>query len=150
MYTEVSWYLLNGAHGYHCGSNQTFQELYNGWQAVRDCLDEAGEYSNAPIVHAAILNKNHVPKKLFKEILVRFGATRRNEHDELPLTYSVRIGMGWEEGVADILEANRDAMNEVDSETNLPFFLFAASAKADLNTIYHLALKNLNIFTSQQ
>jgi len=120
------------------------------WQAISQCLEEVGEYSDAPIVHAAILNRNHVPRKLFREILVRFGANSRNEHGELPLTYSARNGMEWDKGFADILEANRDAMNEVDIETNLPFAIFAASTKADLSSIYHLALKNLHLFTSQQ
>jgi len=113
------------------------------WEIIESCLNDHGEYANAPIVHAAIGNKKVVSNELFGKILERFGARSRDEHNWLPLTYAVKVGLAWDDGVSNILKSNQSALDEFDDETNLPFFQFAATEKADLSTLYELSLMDL-------
>lgn len=115
------------------------------WEVVSDCVAEAGDYTDAPILHAAIRGyKQCVSHELLLQVLGRFGAEGRDEHGELPLHFAVREGVRWEEGLSDIVEANVEALKEVDEETNLPFLPFAALNGADLSDLYHLVRqKNL-------
>jgi ankyrin repeat protein len=113
------------------------------WEIIESCLNDHGDYANAPIVHAAIGNKKVVSNELFGKILERFGARSRDEHNWLPLTYAVKVGLAWDDGVSNILKSNQSALDEFDDETNLPFFQFAATEKADLSTLYELSLMDL-------
>lgn len=116
------------------------------WAMIDECLTARGPYFNAPIVHAAILNKQYVPDELFGQILDRYGANSRNDHQELPLTYALRLGCCWDGCVSQLLKANLEALNEIDHRTALPLLPFAASRmNADLSTIYELTRMSLNL-----
>jgi hypothetical protein len=116
------------------------------WQIIDECLNEAGSYENAPIVHAAIKNKQHVPDDLFRQILDRYGATNLNDRHELPLSYAVKIGAEWSGCVSHILERHVEAIDLVDQDTGLPILPFAALQEgANLDTIYELSKQSLNI-----
>jgi len=118
------------------------------WKLVKTCLAQAGDYSNAPITHAAVRNRKYVAKDLLQEILGRFGAANRDGNGELPLQYAVRVGMAWDEGIEYILEANREALD-------VGVFPYAATSKqADFSTLYHLVTQphanNFGMFMRQQ
>lgn len=118
------------------------------WNIIEDCMNEIDEYINVPILHAAILNKEHIPNELFQEILSRYRnrAASRNEDRELPLSYAARIGAKWNDCTSHILDANQDALNEIDDETEFPLLLLAASGNnTDLSTIYELARINVDL-----
>jgi hypothetical protein len=119
------------------------------WQIIDECLNEAGPYENAPIVHAAIKNKQHIPNDLFRQILNRYGATNLNDRHELPLSYGVRIGAKWSDCVSHVLECHKEAIGVVDQDTGLPILPFAALQEGvDLETIYEFSKQSLNIFLS--
>jgi hypothetical protein len=116
------------------------------WELIDGCLNEAGPYENAPIVHAAIKNKKYLPDDLFKFILSRYGASSLNDRRELPLAYALKIGATWNDCVSHVLEIHREAINVVDEDTEFHIVPFAAFHKnADLDTIYELYRQTLNI-----
>jgi hypothetical protein len=112
------------------------------WQMIDDCCRERGDYVNAPIVHAAILNRDHISDELFMEVLDRYGenaAAKRNEYGQLPLSHALKVGAKWENCVSHILALNHEALDEIDDETGLPIVAYAASReKSDMSSIYML------------
>jgi ankyrin repeat protein len=109
------------------------------WQMIDDCLEECGDYANAPIVHAAIGQRATVSNALFGEVVERYGVEHENNRGESPLLFAVKKGVPWNDGVSDILRRNRGALNDVDSDTELPLLLLAAlNEEGDLNTIFEL------------
>jgi hypothetical protein len=118
------------------------------WEVIESCLGEYDDYIRAPIVHAAIGNKKVVSNTLFVEILKRFGARSRDKYNWLPLRYAVSVGMAWNDGLSDILKSNQDALYEVDEETNLSVFQFAATKKTNLSTLYELSLIDIDHYIS--
>jgi len=120
------------------------------WAMIDDCLRARGEYFNAPIVHAAILNKEIISDELFEEILERYGANNRNDNGELPLTYALKLGSKWNGCVSKLIKANSDALNENDPVTGLPPLPYTASQEnADLSTIYELTRMSLILCVSE-
>jgi hypothetical protein len=124
------------------------------WQIVDECVQECGGYCNAPIVHAAILNRDIITDKLFKEVLDRYGVGGRNKYEELPLIYGIRIGAEWKGCISTVLEKDFNALNDWNNDSSadmpdpfsdryydsdLPLAAYAASQQqSDLNTIYEL------------
>lgn len=120
------------------------------WKIIEQCLDEADDYASASIVHAAISNKSVIPRVLFQDILYRFHEpTQRDEHGRLPLHHAVALGLEWEGGLSDLVHANRDALDEVDPETDLPILGLAALNYArDLGTLFELAMQSVEVMSA--
>lgn len=117
------------------------------WKIIDDCLEEVGDYERAPILHAAIRNKDHISNQIFTKIVSRYGAERRDENGLLPLWYATKMGRTWNDCVKLVSHRNQLALYEKDPETGLPMLAFVgANPKADRGTIYELTKMSLSLF----
>ena len=61
----------------------------------------------------------------------------KDENGELPIHFAARHGLGWLSGTRSIVWSNLVGLQEIDPRSGLyPAMLFAASEKADLNSIF--------------
>jgi hypothetical protein len=113
--------------------------------------DNEGEYTLAPIVHAALLNKEHMSEELFEYVMSQYTTNKSNEDGVNPLMYAVALGNDKGGCVCHLLEHNLEELYSVDVETELPILPFAASRKnPDINMLYELARESPWMFAEWQ
>lgn len=116
------------------------------WSIITHCLAEVGDYTKAPMTHAAIRYKDRLTTDTFQKVLEMYHAHDRDENAMLPLWHAVRLGKKWDDCVQHIYEINREALQEEDRRTGLPMLAVAASSSdADLGTIFELMRLHPNI-----
>jgi hypothetical protein len=110
------------------------------WSMIDEWIEEAtgGDYTLAPIVHAAIRNRKHMSAPLFEFVLKRYKSnSEADENGIFPLMFAVQQAAKWDGGVCHIFKENLNELNSVDVETQLPILPFAASREnPDVNTLY--------------
>ena len=57
----------------------------------------------------------------------RFGATNRDENGKLPLHHAVKLGLSWNDGLSAIVDVHREALGDIDEETDLALLPIATS-----------------------
>ena len=87
----------------------------------------------------------------------------KDDNGRLPLHYACELGLSWDDGLKDILCANKNAVQKIDGKTSLyPFMLSAVSLEpnndledcsrdrkeCDINVIYQLLRKQPNIINN--
>jgi hypothetical protein len=125
-------------------------------EAIRryDCTEVFDNSGNLPL-HAAITNKDRVGICGLRAVLEANPtiARIRGHQNRLPLHMAIsgNLQFKWEDGVKDILEAHRSAIDENDPVTNVYPFMLAALTKSssDLDSVYNLIQESPHIVKGQ-
>jgi hypothetical protein len=115
------------------------------WGMIDEWVEEVtgGDYTLSPIVHAAILNKEHMSTELYEYVMSRYETNESNEDGVSPLMYAVALGAKWDGCVCQLLNKNLEELNSSEDETMLPILPFAASRKdPDISMLYELTRRS--------
>ncbi len=83
----------------------------------------------------------NVPKEHCKEIISNFSDVLfvKDEDGRLPIHIAAEVGLGWNDGLKEIVEANLSSIECVDAVTGLlPFTLCAIGERNDLQSVFEL------------
>ena len=117
-----------------------------------DCTEVCDHSGNLPL-HVAIINKDRIGLNGLRAVLEANPtvARIRDHQNRLPLHMALSgdVHFKWEDGIKDIFEAHKSAIDEIDAVTKVyPFILTTLTKKSgDLDSIYNLIQESPHIMS---
>jgi|EP01083_Nonionella_stella_P029909 ankyrin repeat protein len=128
-----------------CG-NSTLDLLFERmscWVTV-ELINEVAR--GRPLLHGAICN---VSLETLKKIINKFpwSVSSQDRNGRLPIHVAAETNLTWQNGMKDLVQANEGSIEAADSKVTglYPFALAAAGKSSDLNTVYNLIHRRVNL-----
>ena len=118
------------------------------WENIIRTVNDAA--CGQPFLHGAIGN---LSKEALDIIIERFpwSISARDSDGRLPIHVAADRGLTWEEGMETLVLADEDSIETFDSKVTglYPFALAAEGPNSDLNTVYNLVHRRVNLLFTE-